>query len=85
MNTNLLDASFVEVTWASGCTGPLFPGSQVSVMTLLFLLVVAQAQGVNLSNAQVVASGFDFNLLAGANLSGMNLAGLQFLVCRKRS
>jgi uncharacterized protein YjbI with pentapeptide repeats len=79
-NTNLLDVSFAETAWASnGCTGALFPGSQVPLSALGQLLATDKAKDVDLTGAQVVASGGDRKALAGADLSGVNLAGVNFL------
>jgi uncharacterized protein YjbI with pentapeptide repeats len=79
-NTNLLDVSFAGTAWASnGCTGALFPGSQVPLSALGQLLATDKAKDVDLTGAQVVASGADRKALAGADLSGVNLAGVNFL------
>jgi uncharacterized protein YjbI with pentapeptide repeats len=78
-NTNLLDVSFAGTAWVSGCTGALFPGSQVPLSALGQLLATDKARDVDVTGAQLVASGADRRVLAGADLSGMDFTGVNFL------
>ena len=78
-NTDLLDVSFAGVSWVSGCTRAAFPGSKVPLSAFEALLVGANAQDVDYTGAELVASPGDRGVLAGADLRGVNLAGLDFL------
>ena len=76
---DLRAVSFEGVSWVSGCTGALFSDSQVPLNVVGQLLLTAKATGIDWSGTQAVASGADRKVLAGADLRGVSLAGIQFL------
>ena len=81
-DTNLLDVSFAGATWVLGCSGQLFPGSPIPAGLVREILAAgggAVALKDALAGAQIVASLADWRSLAGADFSGVNLAGATFL------
>jgi uncharacterized protein YjbI with pentapeptide repeats len=78
-SVDLRAASFDGVSWVPGCTGAPFAGSQVPLDLVGQLLLTAKATGIDWSGTQAVASSVDRKVLAGADLSGASLAGIQFL------
>jgi uncharacterized protein YjbI with pentapeptide repeats len=80
-NTDLVNVDFTGVQWsaANGCENALFPGSRVPLYLLARILVPGKASGANLAGTQVVASGHDRKTLADADLTGVKLAGVNFL------
>jgi len=75
---NLMNVSFERATWSSPCSGPLFPGSRIPLRLLRNLVLDMKAHDV-VWNAQVVVAAADRKLLAGADLSGVSMAGADFL------
>ncbi len=80
-NTNLVHVSFTGVAWQPGCTGAMFPASQLPLRTVGQILVddTNGKATVDFTGATMVASSADRAALAGADLRNTKLAGVTAL------
>ncbi len=76
VDSPLFGVSFAGVTWAPNCVGPMFPGSELSLLGLKQLVLDQKLTGIDFTGATVVASAADRDLLAGQDLTGADLAGV---------